>query len=141
MKNNCKFAIFLPNHDVCDAFWETEVHLIEKKSSCSWKSILLKKCSFPYGELLSPKKRHKRHGWSKNGTLAAESTKKENFQKWCKNGSKSIISGVMCKFSTIRFTSIFWVQKHLKKWIKNPKLASESEKSPFLKKLRPFFKK
>ena len=31
MKNNCKFAIFLPNHDVCDAFWETEVHLIEKK--------------------------------------------------------------------------------------------------------------
>ena len=30
-ENNCKFAIFLPNHDVCDAFWETEVHLIEKK--------------------------------------------------------------------------------------------------------------
>ena len=62
MKNNCKFAIFLPNHDVCDAFWETEVHLIEKKR---WKSILLKKYSFPYGELLSPKKRHKRHGWAK----------------------------------------------------------------------------
>ena len=30
-ENNCKFAIFLPNHDVCDAFWETEVHLIEKQ--------------------------------------------------------------------------------------------------------------
>ena len=30
-ENNCKFVIFLPNHDVCDAFWETEVHLIEKQ--------------------------------------------------------------------------------------------------------------
>ena len=30
MKNNCKFAISLPNHDVCDAFWETEVPHREK---------------------------------------------------------------------------------------------------------------
>ena len=65
MKNNCKFAIFLPNHDVCDAFWETEVHLIEKKKFMFVKIDFMKKCSCLYGELLSPKKRHKRHGLAK----------------------------------------------------------------------------
>ena len=52
MKNNCKFAIFLPNHDVCDAFWETVVHLIEKKRKFAQSPQATKKQQNTYIEAI-----------------------------------------------------------------------------------------
>jgi len=52
--------------------------------------------------------------------ISLRKLKKEKLKKWCQNGSKAIILGVMSNLSKIRFTSVFFTKKKKKQWIKNP---------------------